>query len=334
MQRRLTHVRVLAVASLLFVLAAFVVGGGAVAAKQADGPARGEDGLLRLRRDAAGSRGQVRVPGRDADHGGAHGGRRQGAERPRPGLPAEHRRRLDTLATGAYPGEHGSTNNTFFRQGDSSFNNRPCVRDDRRSSRPTTSRRRPSAPARTVVSVEWVGARAPDAGAPGPGRRLPELLLDPRRPHVPARPERAGRRRCIRRLVPGGGVRARGGLDEHVPPATAAAPPKQTLLTVTTSVRRPEPNAHVRLLHLRQRRQRHSRTTTVSSSSGRGSGRTRAPRTGLPSSPRASGPRSSSRGRWSHRRPRRPDRRLLRQARRPRAGALARSSSTSPRWRG
>src|SRR5689334_17750062 len=29
-----------------------------------------------------------------------------------------------TLNTGAYPGEHGSTNNTFFRTGESNFNNR------------------------------------------------------------------------------------------------------------------------------------------------------------------------------------------------------------------
>src|SRR5947207_6461337 len=28
-----------------------------------------------------------------------------------------------TMATGTYPSEHGSTNNTFFRSGDSSFNN-------------------------------------------------------------------------------------------------------------------------------------------------------------------------------------------------------------------
>src|SRR5512137_2061233 len=32
-----------------------------------------------------------------------------------------------TLATGAYPGEHGSTNNTFFRSGDTSFNNRTAA---------------------------------------------------------------------------------------------------------------------------------------------------------------------------------------------------------------
>src|SRR6266511_5347014 len=29
-----------------------------------------------------------------------------------------------TMATGAYPGEHGSTNNTFHRTGDANFNNR------------------------------------------------------------------------------------------------------------------------------------------------------------------------------------------------------------------
>src|SRR5512143_971819 len=32
-----------------------------------------------------------------------------------------------TLATGTYPSEHGSTNNTFFRTGESNFNNRTAA---------------------------------------------------------------------------------------------------------------------------------------------------------------------------------------------------------------
>ena len=53
-----------------------------------------------------------------------------------------------TLATGTWPGEHGSTNNTYHRTGEGNFNNRTSLRDDRRSSRPTRSRRPPSARAR------------------------------------------------------------------------------------------------------------------------------------------------------------------------------------------
>src|SRR3990170_4212794 len=34
-----------------------------------------------------------------------------------------------TLKTGTWPGEHGSTNNTFFRQGESSFNSRTGFAD-------------------------------------------------------------------------------------------------------------------------------------------------------------------------------------------------------------
>ena len=40
-----------------------------------------------------------------------------------PGLPAEHRRRLVHALTGTWPGEHGSTNNTFHRVGEGNFNN-------------------------------------------------------------------------------------------------------------------------------------------------------------------------------------------------------------------
>ena len=36
-----------------------------------------------------------------------------------------------TLATGTYPGEHGSMNNTFHRIGEGTFNNRTSLRHDR-----------------------------------------------------------------------------------------------------------------------------------------------------------------------------------------------------------
>ena len=60
-----------------------------------------------------------------------------------------------TMATGTYPSEHGSTNNTFHRGGDSfanstSFSGRAC-------SRPTRSARLPSGPARRWPQIDWVG---------------------------------------------------------------------------------------------------------------------------------------------------------------------------------
>lgn len=63
-----------------------------------------------------------------------------------------------TLATGAYPGEHGSTNNTFFRTGESSFNNRTSFATTGILQADTLPQAAERA-GKTVVSVEWVGAR-------------------------------------------------------------------------------------------------------------------------------------------------------------------------------
>ncbi len=60
-----------------------------------------------------------------------------------------------TLATGAYPGEHGSTNNTFFRQGDS-FNNRTAAFSAGVLQADTIAEAAERA-GKTVVSIEWAG---------------------------------------------------------------------------------------------------------------------------------------------------------------------------------
>ncbi|HET7726141.1 MAG TPA: alkaline phosphatase family protein [Candidatus Limnocylindrales bacterium] len=62
-----------------------------------------------------------------------------------------------TLATGTWPSEHGSTNNTFHRVGEGNFNNRtglgsPIVQAD-------TIQQAAERAGKTVVSVEWVGSR-------------------------------------------------------------------------------------------------------------------------------------------------------------------------------
>lgn len=62
-----------------------------------------------------------------------------------------------TMATGTYPGEHGSTNNTFFRAGESNFNNRtslgtPILQAD-------TLQQSAERAGKKVASVEWVGSR-------------------------------------------------------------------------------------------------------------------------------------------------------------------------------
>lgn len=63
-----------------------------------------------------------------------------------------------TLATGTYPGEHGSTNNTFHRTGEGNFNNRTSFATTGLLQADTLLQAAERA-GRTVVSVEWVGAR-------------------------------------------------------------------------------------------------------------------------------------------------------------------------------
>ena len=63
-----------------------------------------------------------------------------------------------TLATGTWPGEHGSTNNTFHRTGEGNFNNRTSFATTgivQADSLPQAAERA----GKSVVAVEWVGAR-------------------------------------------------------------------------------------------------------------------------------------------------------------------------------
>ena len=72
-----------------------------------------------------------------------------------------------TLATGTWPGEHGSTNNTFHRTGEGNFNNRTRSRRTAILQADTIAQAAERA-GKTVVSVEWVGARASSPRCRGP----------------------------------------------------------------------------------------------------------------------------------------------------------------------
>jgi len=63
-----------------------------------------------------------------------------------------------TLATGTWPGEHGSTNNTFHRVGEGNFNNRTSFATTGILQADTIQQATERA-GKTVVSVEWVGSR-------------------------------------------------------------------------------------------------------------------------------------------------------------------------------
>lgn len=62
-----------------------------------------------------------------------------------------------TLATGTWPSEHGSTNNTFHRTGEGNFNNRTSLGASILQA--DTLHQAAERAGKTVVSMEWVGAR-------------------------------------------------------------------------------------------------------------------------------------------------------------------------------
>ena len=102
-----------------------------------------------------------------------------------------------TMATGAYPAEHGSTNNTFFRAGDA-FNNRTSFSAAGVLQADTIANAAERA-GKKVAQIDWVGGVA--GRHPGPDRRLHQLLLEPRRARRRSRPGRAGWLGLLRRQL-------------------------------------------------------------------------------------------------------------------------------------
>jgi 2',3'-cyclic-nucleotide 2'-phosphodiesterase (5'-nucleotidase family)/predicted AlkP superfamily phosphohydrolase/phosphomutase len=72
-----------------------------------------------------------------------------------------------TLATGTWPSEHGSTNNTFHRTGESAFNNRTSFATTGVLQADTIQQAAERA-GKDVVSVEWVGSRTLVPALQGP----------------------------------------------------------------------------------------------------------------------------------------------------------------------
>ena len=141
-----------------------------------------------------------------------------------------------TLATGTWPGEHGSTNNTFHRTGEGNFNDRTSLGASILQA--DTIQQAAERDGQKVASVEWVGSRTHNLA--GPDDRLPQLLLDPRRARGAVERLRAGRRRRVRRLLPGRRLRAGVRLDER-PGRRSGRPPMQSSLSVAIDIRGPEP---------------------------------------------------------------------------------------------
>jgi len=136
-----------------------------------------------------------------------------------------------TLATGAYPAEHGSTNNTFHRTGEGSFNNRTSFSTSGVLQADTLA----AAAERTgkkVAQVEWVGGR--NANIAGPTVDFANffstrgVLTTPAVPDEQAGAAAFGLSYQVAAFAPAAGW-------SNVPAGDPAAPPRETTLTVATT---------------------------------------------------------------------------------------------------
>jgi len=138
-----------------------------------------------------------------------------------------------TLATGTWPSEHGSTNNTFFRQGESSFNNRTSFADTGIVQADHIAQAAERA-GKKVVSVEWVAARSLVPALQGPVVDFRSffstrgVLTFPLVPSEQAGAAAFGLSYQVAAFSDAAGW-------SNTPAGDPAATPKQTILTVATT---------------------------------------------------------------------------------------------------
>jgi hypothetical protein len=136
-----------------------------------------------------------------------------------------------TLATGAYPGEHGSTNNTYFRSGESSFNNNTSFSALGTLQADTLAAAAERA-GKKVAQIDWVGGA--NAGIAGPTVDYVRffstrgVLAAPVVSGEQAGAAAFGISYQVAAFAPAVGW-------SNVPAGDAAAQPQQTLLVVATS---------------------------------------------------------------------------------------------------
>ena len=104
-----------------------------------------------------------------------------------------------TLATGTYPSEHGSTNNTFFRTGDA-FNNRTAAFSSGVLQADTIAEAAERA-GKKVVSVEWAGGSRTSTPLQGPVVDYRNFYSQPRPVDQLGCSRTTRRRRRLRRAV-------------------------------------------------------------------------------------------------------------------------------------
>jgi 2',3'-cyclic-nucleotide 2'-phosphodiesterase (5'-nucleotidase family) len=135
-----------------------------------------------------------------------------------------------TMATGTYPSEHGSTNNTYFRSGDA-FNNRTSFSDKDMLQADTIAKSAERA-GKKVAQVEWVGGA--NAKINGPTVDFTNffstrgVLAAPVNATEQSGAASFGISYQVASFAPAWGW-------THVPLGDPAAPPRQTVLTIATT---------------------------------------------------------------------------------------------------
>ena len=136
-----------------------------------------------------------------------------------------------TLATGTYPGEHGSTNNTYFRAGESNFNNLTSF------STPGTLQADTLAAAaervgKKVAQIDWVGGA--NAGIAGPTVDFVRFFSTRGVLAAPLKAEEQAGAAAFGISYQVASFTAAAGWT-NVPAGDPATPPQQTQLSVATS---------------------------------------------------------------------------------------------------
>ena len=136
-----------------------------------------------------------------------------------------------TMATGTYPGEHGSTNNTFHRTGEADFNNRTSLGASILQA--DTLHQAAERAGKKVAAIEWVGARTHNLQGPVIDFRnffsTRGVLTYPQVPAEQAGAAAFGVSYQVAAFAPASGW-------SNVPASDAAvSPPQQAVLTVATT---------------------------------------------------------------------------------------------------
>ncbi len=143
-----------------------------------------------------------------------------------------------TLATGTWPGEHGSTNNTFHRTGEGNFNNRTSFSTTGILQADTIAKAAERA-GKKVAQVDWVGGR--NANISGPTVDFTNFFSNRGVLTAPSVPDEAagaaafGLSYQVAAFAPASSW-------SNVPAGDPAAPSQQSVLSVPTSFASQNPN--------------------------------------------------------------------------------------------